>query len=173
MAGWIWRLYHATGGGRLFNYLVHLSRHPGPNSLAGRSARSLPPTPSRNDCGARRSVHVAGGACTPELTKQIADREAFPARAGPAIRRAFFGQVCFNKPPSIRFGSHARAGAGGEIPQGRAPKLESGDRDDAPTPRPLEAPGELRAESNPVKWCAICGLEHPPHATVCDCGTAI
>src|SRR5829696_3424070 len=26
VAGWIWRLYHATGGdGRLFNYPVHLS----------------------------------------------------------------------------------------------------------------------------------------------------
>ncbi len=26
MAGWIWRLYHATKGGRLFIYPVHLSR---------------------------------------------------------------------------------------------------------------------------------------------------
>jgi hypothetical protein len=26
VAGWIWRLYHATGDGRLFNYPVHLSR---------------------------------------------------------------------------------------------------------------------------------------------------
>jgi hypothetical protein len=25
VAGWIWRLYHATGDGRLFNYSVHLS----------------------------------------------------------------------------------------------------------------------------------------------------
>ena len=25
MAGWIWRLYHATEDGRLFNYPVHLS----------------------------------------------------------------------------------------------------------------------------------------------------
>ena len=25
VAGWIWRLYHATGDGRLFNYPVHLS----------------------------------------------------------------------------------------------------------------------------------------------------
>jgi hypothetical protein len=25
MAGWIWRLYHATGDGRLFSYPVHLS----------------------------------------------------------------------------------------------------------------------------------------------------
>jgi hypothetical protein len=28
VAGWIWRLYHATGDGRLFNYPVHLSRGP-------------------------------------------------------------------------------------------------------------------------------------------------
>jgi hypothetical protein len=26
VAGWIWRLYHATEDGRLFNYPVHLSR---------------------------------------------------------------------------------------------------------------------------------------------------
>src|SRR5687768_12406689 len=26
VAGWIWRLYHATGDGCLFNYPVHLSR---------------------------------------------------------------------------------------------------------------------------------------------------
>ena len=25
VAGWIWRLYHATGDGRLFNYPLHLS----------------------------------------------------------------------------------------------------------------------------------------------------
>src|SRR5215211_2095178 len=28
VAGWIWRLYHATGDGRLFNYPVHLARSP-------------------------------------------------------------------------------------------------------------------------------------------------
>jgi hypothetical protein len=28
VAGWIWRLYHATEDGRLFNYSVHLSRYP-------------------------------------------------------------------------------------------------------------------------------------------------
>ncbi len=78
----------------------------------------------------------------------------------------------FKKRPSIRFGSRARAGAGDEIPRGRTPELKSGERDDAPTLRPSEAPGEPRAESDPVKWC-VCGLEHPPHATVCDCGTVI
>lgn len=51
----------------------------------------------------------------------------------------------FNKCPSIRFGSRARAsGAGDEIPRGRAPELKSGKRCDVPT-----------------------------SPTVCACGTAI
>src|SRR5215217_3033361 len=51
VAGWIWRLYHATGDGRLFNYPVHLSRTlirtctlSGPNKHASKTSytRRLP-----------------------------------------------------------------------------------------------------------------------------------
>jgi hypothetical protein len=46
VAGWIWRLYHATGDGRLFNYPVQLSSS---SPLAKTYTNTPTGTPTRHE----------------------------------------------------------------------------------------------------------------------------
>src|SRR5215207_3761395 len=62
VAGWIWRLYHATESGRLFNYPVHLSSFWCEMSIKARFARRW------NQKGSKtlpKSLHKA--AITPKI----------------------------------------------------------------------------------------------------------
>src|SRR5215211_1417271 len=66
VAGWIWRLYHATGDGRLFNYPVHLSRPPSKD--AEQPQPTLPISPgvrcASTSCMLAYSCKVTGEAYT-------------------------------------------------------------------------------------------------------------
>ena len=76
MAGWMWRLYHATKDGRLFNYPVHLSSR----RLCKLDSQDAGGSAGERDCTICRDVFWLGEATAWAITDDNADRGGLPSR---------------------------------------------------------------------------------------------